>query len=92
MNELENLPSLHGAAASGRIEFIFTPRAGPLVAIGAQDRLLSVRPMTTIDRRTFLTRSAVAAGSATVASGSLAGLLARAAGAAPGGRATGSRA
>ncbi|MEJ7765693.1 MAG: alkaline phosphatase PhoX [Acidimicrobiales bacterium] len=48
--------------------------------------------MTYIDRRTFLTRSAVAAGAATVASGPLAGLLARAAGAAPGGRATGSQA
>lgn len=48
--------------------------------------------MTAIDRRTFLTRGAVAAGAATVASGPLAGLLARAAGAAPGGRATGSQA
>lgn len=48
--------------------------------------------MTAIDRRTFLTRGALAAGTATVASGSLVGLLARAAGAAPGGRATASRA
>ncbi len=48
--------------------------------------------MTAMDRRTFLTRGAVAAGAATVASGPLAGLLARAAGAAPGGRAVGSQA
>ena len=48
--------------------------------------------MTSIDRRTFLTRGAAVAGAATVASGSLAGLLARAAGGAPGGRATGSQA
>jgi len=48
--------------------------------------------MTDIDRRTFLTRGAVVAGAATFASGPLAGLLARAAGAAPGGAATGSQA
>ena len=48
--------------------------------------------MTSIDRRTFLTRGVLAAGAATVASGSLTGLLARAAGAAPGGGALGSQA
>lgn len=48
--------------------------------------------MTAINRRTFISRGAVAAGAATVASGSLAGLLARAASGAPGGRATGSQA
>ncbi len=48
--------------------------------------------MTSIDRRTFLARGAAAAGTATVASGSLVGLLARAAEAAPGGRAVRSRA
>lgn len=48
--------------------------------------------MADLDRRSFLARGAVAAGSATIASGSLVGLLARAAGAAPGGRATGSQA
>ncbi|MDQ3680197.1 MAG: PhoX family protein [Actinomycetota bacterium] len=47
--------------------------------------------MTSIDRRTFITRGAVAAGTATVASTSLTGLLARAS-AAPGGRALGSQA
>lgn len=48
--------------------------------------------MTAITRRTFLTRGAAVAGAATVATGSLSGLLARAAAAAPGGRATGSQA
>lgn len=48
--------------------------------------------MTSIDRRTFITSGAVLAGAATASSGSLVGLLARAAGAAPGGRATGSQA
>ncbi|MGH9179820.1 MAG: alkaline phosphatase PhoX [Acidimicrobiales bacterium] len=48
--------------------------------------------MTTIDRRTFLARGAASAGAAVVASGPLSGLLARAAGAAPGGAATGSQA
>lgn len=48
--------------------------------------------MADLDRRSFLARGAVAAGTATIASGSLVGLLARAAGAAPGGRATGSQA
>ena len=47
--------------------------------------------MTSIDRRTFLSRGAAVAGAATISAGSLTGLLARAAGAAPGGAATGSR-
>lgn len=48
--------------------------------------------MDNLNRRSFLTRGAIVAGSATLASGPLSGLLARAAGAAPGGRATGSQA
>ncbi|HET7720872.1 MAG TPA: alkaline phosphatase PhoX [Acidimicrobiales bacterium] len=48
--------------------------------------------MTTIDRRSFLRNSAVAGGAAAVSAGPLSALLARAAGAQPGGRAVGSRA
>lgn len=72
--------------------FTPTPPEGPPTVTPAFDGLRSVTAMTAIDRRTFITRAVAAAGTATVASGSLVGLLARAAGAAPGGRALGSQA